>query len=174
VLSEAVTGTKISVSAPFFNRVNVPIALTLLLLTGAGPVLSWKRATASVLKRNFVLPAFLGLVAALVALPFGATGIYTLVCIFGAAFVINDDRHGIARGIQARKSAETGGAPGAGGASGPRRTSGATAGTSSTRGWWWLFLGVLGSSVFQKEAQRTVCETASRSRSVPTRSHCAA
>ena len=55
VLSEAVTGTKISVSAPFFNRVNVPIALTLLLLTGAGPVLSWKRVTASVSTSSVIL-----------------------------------------------------------------------------------------------------------------------
>jgi cytochrome c-type biogenesis protein CcmF len=153
VLSEAVTGTKISVSAPFFNRVNVPIALALLLLTGAGPVLSWKRATASVLKRNFVLPAFLGILATLIALPFGASGIATLVCIFGAAFVITTIVMEFARGIQARKSAE------AAGAALPaqvahlvqknkRRYGGYIVHTGIVL----LFVGVLGSSVFQKEA----------------------
>jgi cytochrome c-type biogenesis protein CcmF len=153
VLSEAVTGTKISVSAPFFNRVNVPIALALLLLTGAGPVLSWKRATASVLKRNFVLPTFLGVLATLIALPFGASGIATLVCIFGAAFVITTIVMEFARGIQARKSAE------AVGAALPaqvahlvqknkRRYGGYIVHTGIVL----LFVGVLGSSVFQKEA----------------------
>jgi cytochrome c-type biogenesis protein CcmF len=76
VLSEAVTGEKISVSAPFFNRVNVPIARALLLLTGIGPVLSWKRATASVLKRNFLIPTFVGTLATLIGIPVGLHGVY--------------------------------------------------------------------------------------------------
>ena len=38
VISEAITGEKISVDAPFFNRVNIPIGLFLLLLTGVGPL----------------------------------------------------------------------------------------------------------------------------------------
>ena len=37
VLSEAVRGSKISVGPPFFNRVNIPIAMFLLFLTGVGP-----------------------------------------------------------------------------------------------------------------------------------------
>ena len=151
VLSEAVTGTKISVSAPFFNRVNVPIALTLLLLTGAGPVLSCKRVTASVLKRNFVLPAFLGVIAVLVALPFGATGVYPLVCIFGAAFVITTIVMEFARGIQARKSAETGALPGQV-VSLVQKNKRRYGGYIVHAGMVVIFLGVLGSSVFQKEA----------------------
>ena len=103
VVSEAVTGAKISVSAPFFNRVNVPIALALLLLTGAGPVLSWKRATMSVLKRNFLIPTFVGLLATLIGLPFGLSGLYPIVCVFGAAFVVSTIVMEFARGLQARK-----------------------------------------------------------------------
>jgi cytochrome c-type biogenesis protein CcmF len=151
VLSEAVTGTKISVSAPFFNRVNVPIALALLLLTGAGPVLSWKRATASVLKRNFVLPAFLGTVALLVALPFGATGVYPLVCIFAAAFVTTTIVMEFARGIQARKSVETGALP-AQMTHLVQKNKRRYGGYIVHAGMVILFVGVLGSSVFQKEA----------------------
>ncbi len=151
VVSEAVTGTKISVSAPFFNRVNVPIALALLLLTGAGPVLSWKRATASVLKRNFVLPTVMGVLAAGIAIPFGAEGVYPLVCIFGAAFVVTTIVMEFARGIQARKSSETAALP----AQvvhlvkkNKRRYGGYIVHTGIVL----LFVGVLGSSVFQKEA----------------------
>ncbi len=46
VLSEAVTGSKISVGAPFFNRINIPIAMFLLFLTGIGPVaLAWRKTS---------------------------------------------------------------------------------------------------------------------------------
>jgi cytochrome c-type biogenesis protein CcmF len=151
VISEAVTGTKISVSAPFFNRVNVPIALALLLLTGAGPVLSWKRVTASVLKRNFILPAFLGFLSILIALPFGATGPYTLICIFGAVFVVTTIVMEFARGIQARKSAETGALPGQV-AHLVQKNKRRYGGYIVHLGMVILFIGVLGSSVFQKES----------------------
>ena len=45
VISEAVTGEKITVSAPFFNKVNVPIAIFLMFLTGVGPLLAWRKAS---------------------------------------------------------------------------------------------------------------------------------
>ena len=151
VLSEAVTGTKISVSAPFFNRVNVPIALALLLLTGAGPVLSWKRATASVLQRNFILPLFMGALALLIALPFGVTGVYPLVCIFAAAFVTTTIVMEFARGVQARKGLETGALPSQV-AQLVRKNKRRYGGYIIHGGMVILFVGVLGSSVFQKEA----------------------
>lgn len=151
VISEAVTGTKISVSAPFFNRVNVPIALTLLLLTGAGPVLSWKRATASVLKRNFVLPTFMGVLVTAIAMPFGAGGVYPLLCIFGAAFVTTTIVMEFARGIQARRDLETGALPSQV-AHLVQKNKRRYGGYIIHGGMVVLFIGVLGSSVFQKEA----------------------
>ena len=151
VLSEAVTGTKISVSAPFFNRVNVPIALALLLLTGAGPVLSWKRATASVLQRNFVLPVFMGALALLIALPFGVTGVYPLVCIFAAAFVTTTIVMEFARGVQARRAVEASALPGQV-AHLVQKNKRRYGGYIVHAGMVILFVGVLGSSVFQKES----------------------
>ncbi|MBI2687400.1 MAG: heme lyase CcmF/NrfE family subunit [Acidobacteria bacterium] len=56
VISEAVTGEKVSVDAPWFNRINIPIALFLLFLTGVGPLLAWRRVSAEGLKRNFKWP----------------------------------------------------------------------------------------------------------------------
>jgi cytochrome c-type biogenesis protein CcmF len=56
VISEAVTGEKISVDAPFFNRVNIPIGLFLLFLTGVGPLIAWRRSSVDSLKRNFMWP----------------------------------------------------------------------------------------------------------------------
>ncbi len=150
VLSEAVTGAKISVSAPFFNRVNVPIALALLMLTGVGPVLSWKRATASVLKRNFVIPAFLGVVAVLVSLPLGLHGVYPIVCVFGSAFVLAAIVMEFARGIQARKDIDRA-APPVAVVHLVQKNKRRYGGYIVHLGVVMIFVGVLGSSVFQKE-----------------------
>ncbi len=57
VISEAITGEKISVDAPFFNRVNIPIAMFLLLLTGVGPLIAWRKSSFESLKRAFLWPA---------------------------------------------------------------------------------------------------------------------
>ena len=69
VISEAVTGEKISVGAPFFNRINIPIGLFLLFLTGVGPLFAWRRTSLESLRRNFQWPlaAALVLVAGLAA-----------------------------------------------------------------------------------------------------------
>jgi cytochrome c-type biogenesis protein CcmF len=61
VISEAVTGEKISVDGPFFNRINGPIALGLLLLTGVGPLIAWRRSSVESLKRAFFWPSIAGL-----------------------------------------------------------------------------------------------------------------
>ena len=63
VISEAVKGVKITVSAPFFNKVNVPIAILLMFLTGVGPLLAWRKASTNSLKRNFLWPAGIALAA---------------------------------------------------------------------------------------------------------------
>src|SRR5438270_7632253 len=57
VLSEWVQGTKVTVGPPFFIRVNIPVALLLLLLTALGPLLAWRKTSLESLKRNFSIPA---------------------------------------------------------------------------------------------------------------------
>ncbi len=69
VISEKLTGEKISVDAPFFNRVNIPIALFLMFLTGVGPLIAWRRSSVESLKRAFLWPTVAG-VALMVALAF--------------------------------------------------------------------------------------------------------
>lgn len=56
LVAEAVTGEKISVGPPFFEKVNFPIGLVLLALAGVGPVIAWRRATKRNLRRNFTIP----------------------------------------------------------------------------------------------------------------------
>jgi cytochrome c-type biogenesis protein CcmF len=69
VISEAVTGEKISVDRPFFERVNIPIGLFLLFLTGVGPLIAWRRSSGESLRRAFQWPA-VAAVALMIALAF--------------------------------------------------------------------------------------------------------
>jgi len=87
VLSEWVVGSKISVGAPFFDKVNVPIAMFLLFLTGVGPLLAWRKTSTDALKRNFMWPSIGGLLAGVVAFAFGDRQFYPLICLILSVFV---------------------------------------------------------------------------------------
>ena len=87
VLSEWVVGNKISVGPPFFNKVNVPIALFLLLLTGVGPLLAWRKTSFDSLRRNFAWPVMLGMASGIIAFSFGFREIYSLICLILCVFV---------------------------------------------------------------------------------------
>jgi cytochrome c-type biogenesis protein CcmF len=57
LISEAVAGVQVSVGAPYFNSVTVPLFLFLVFLMGVGPIIAWRRASWDNLKRNFLWPA---------------------------------------------------------------------------------------------------------------------
>jgi cytochrome c-type biogenesis protein CcmF len=57
LLSEAIAGTQVSVGAPYFNSVTVPLFLLLVFLMAVGPMIAWRRASWDNLKRNFLWPA---------------------------------------------------------------------------------------------------------------------
>jgi len=72
LISEGFTGQQISVGPPFFNRVNIPIGLILLALTGIGPVIAWRKASKRNLRKNFAMPLA---IAAGVAVGFAVAGV---------------------------------------------------------------------------------------------------
>ena len=57
ILSEYVVGNKVTVGAPFYNRVAIPIGLFLLFLTGVGPLLPWRATSLRSIRRNFIVPS---------------------------------------------------------------------------------------------------------------------
>ena len=71
IISEYVQGTKVTVGAPFYNRVAVPIGLFLVFLTGIGPLLPWRATSFKAIKRNFVLPVIALWVTVIVCLAVG-------------------------------------------------------------------------------------------------------
>ncbi len=61
-----------TVGAPFYNAVAVPIGLFLLFLTGVGPLLPWRSTSLKAIKRNFVLPSIALWVTVIVCFVAGA------------------------------------------------------------------------------------------------------
>jgi len=66
LLSEALAGVQVSVGAPYFNSVTVPLFLCLVFLMGVGPMIAWRKASWDNLRRNFLWPALGSLVVALI------------------------------------------------------------------------------------------------------------
>lgn len=87
LVAEAVRGVKISVGAPFFNSVNVPISVGLVLLMGVGPLIAWRRASLEQLKRHFLWPAVTGLAGAGALFALGIRGGWGLAA-FGAGIFV--------------------------------------------------------------------------------------
>ncbi len=87
VLSEWVRGTKISVGVPFFNTINLPIAMFLLFLTGVGPLLAWRKTSMASLRKNFGGPLLVGVVAGVIGMALGLRGFYVVTCLILSVFV---------------------------------------------------------------------------------------
>jgi cytochrome c-type biogenesis protein CcmF len=103
ILSEAIRGTKISVGPPFFNRVNVPLGLLLLLLTGIGPLIAWRKTSIPNLKRQFVWPTVAGLGVVALLLAGGMRDPYAMLALAIAGFVTGTIGQEFFRGVRARR-----------------------------------------------------------------------
>jgi cytochrome c-type biogenesis protein CcmF len=98
LLSQEFTGEKLTVGPPFFNRLNVPLGLVLLFLTGIGPLFAWQRTSPAGLRRNFALPVALALAATGILAGLGVRDFYSLVslslCSFVAATILLEFHQG--------------------------------------------------------------------------------
>lgn len=88
VLSRWVKGTMITVGPPFFNYINIPIGLLLLLLTGIGPLFAWRKTSFESLRKAFFWPAIFSAAVCAALLAGGMRNFYTVVCLILSAFVL--------------------------------------------------------------------------------------
>jgi len=79
IFSELLTGEQITVGAPYFNKINIPIALFLLFLTGVGPLLAWRKTSFASMRRLFLWPALGAVVTAVAAIAGGVRSIYPII-----------------------------------------------------------------------------------------------
>ncbi|HYZ97736.1 MAG TPA: heme lyase CcmF/NrfE family subunit [Acidimicrobiales bacterium] len=76
---EALNDEQLSVGAPYFERMTMPIGLTLLFLMAIAPVLPWRKASGEVLSQRLFWPAWTGTAAVVVAVLLGAHGLAPLL-----------------------------------------------------------------------------------------------
>jgi len=105
LISEIFTGNEASVGPPWFDRYTVPLALLLVLLSGIGPVIAWRRATLANARRNFLVPLSCGALTLLVLLAAGVAHKPLAIAMFcGAAFVLGSVGQEFFRGARARRA----------------------------------------------------------------------
>ena len=102
-LSEAITGTRLTVAAPFFNKWMAPIGLILLFLTGVGPLLGWRKTAFINLRNQFMWPTTFGVVAAGALLAFGLRNWASVSCFALSAFVFGTILQEFAWGANIRR-----------------------------------------------------------------------
>ena len=112
LISEALTGDERSVGPPFFNSVTTPLAILLVLFTGIGPLLAWRRVSAGRLWGLVWRPlATAGVVTVLLAIFTDATSEPAALIMFAfATFALTAIGQEFLRGAAAQR-ALAGGSP---------------------------------------------------------------
>ncbi len=113
LISQAVTGTKVSVGPPAFRPFIVPLALMLVLLSGIGPIIAWRRITVANLRRNFTFPVVVGVLTLVALLAVGGVVAkpFALIMFALGAFVAATVSQELWRGVAARRAASGMGFP---------------------------------------------------------------
>jgi cytochrome c-type biogenesis protein CcmF len=88
MISELIQGEQITVGAPYFNKINVPIGLFLLFLTGVGPLLAWRKTSIHSMMRIFLWPSLAGIATAVVCLVAGIRSLYPVMAFALSAMVL--------------------------------------------------------------------------------------
>ena len=105
LISEALTGKRASVGPPWFSRYTVPLAIGLVLLSGVGPLMAWRRASGPAMLRTFAVPLGVALVAAATLVVALGTSSPTAVALFVvAAFTLTAVGQEYTRGARARRA----------------------------------------------------------------------
>jgi cytochrome c-type biogenesis protein CcmF len=104
-LSEAVRGERLTVGPPFFNQWMLPVGLTLLLLTGIGPLLAWRKSTLVNLRDSFLFPVTCGVAVGVAVVALGVPIWASGICFALSAFVFGTIGQEFWRGARVRQNA---------------------------------------------------------------------
>ncbi|MFQ5851215.1 MAG: heme lyase CcmF/NrfE family subunit [Candidatus Binatia bacterium] len=102
LISEAVAGVQVSVGAPYFNSVTVPLFLLMVFLMGVGPMIAWRKASWDNLRRNFLWPTVASLLIALALFLWWIRDILPLLGFTLSAFVVFTILFDTVRAVRAR------------------------------------------------------------------------
>ncbi len=102
LISEIFQGKTLTVGAPFYNQMNGPVLLVLLLLMGVGPLLPWRHATRATVWHTLQVPVTGALAVAVVLAALGVRNLFALLSFGACALVVISISLEWARGVRAR------------------------------------------------------------------------
>ena len=102
LVAEAVRGIKVSVGAPFFNRMGLPIMVATLFLLGVGPLLPWHRTTRDELYHRIRIPGAVLVGTLIVSIAAGVRDVYAMLAIAFGTFALATVVREFWRGAEAR------------------------------------------------------------------------
>lgn len=102
-ITEAVSGQRLTVGPPFFNRWMTPIGLALLALTGVGPLLAWRKSTVKNLVEQFMFPVAMGLLTAGAVVALGVRVWSSGICFALCGFTFGTIAQEFYRGANVRR-----------------------------------------------------------------------
>lgn len=105
LISEFVTGTRINVGPPYFNKVMAPIMLGLVILMALCAVIPWHKAVVDRFLRSLTIPLLVAVIFAITLVAFGVKGIYPIIGLAAAVFMISTHIMEFAHGTRARRRA---------------------------------------------------------------------
>jgi cytochrome c-type biogenesis protein CcmF len=102
IVSEGLTGTKITVGPPFFDQVAGPQMLVLVLLMGIAPLMAWAKANGRALGRMTLWPLLIGIAATAVLLASGRPQILPALAMLLCFYTLAQTVFEYVRGVRAR------------------------------------------------------------------------
>jgi cytochrome c-type biogenesis protein CcmF len=105
LVADAFRGVQVSVGAPFFNKMTLPMCVALIFLMGVGPALPWRRADPVELRRKLVVPIGIMLAAIVAGLVLRVPYFLTVLAFAFAAFALATHVQEFATGTRARMRA---------------------------------------------------------------------
>ena len=94
LLVDTLYGTKVTVGAPYYNKVFLPIVLVILILMGIAPMIAWRKSSRDNIRKNFLIPAVIAVAGAVISAILGIRQVYPLaaaaIVYFVAATIITD------------------------------------------------------------------------------------
>jgi cytochrome c-type biogenesis protein CcmF len=104
-VAEAIRGVKVSVGAPFFNRMTIPLCVALLFLIGVGPVLPWRGGKPGQVRSQLLVPLVALLGALVLSIVLRVPSAWAVVAFAFAAFSLTGNVQVFIRGAAARRRA---------------------------------------------------------------------
>ena len=100
---EALQQRQIVVGEPFFDRLTIPIGLTMLFIMAVAPVLPWRQDGRQVMSQRLLVPALVGLAALVLSLVVGASGVAPLLAFALGGFAAGSALRHLVRAVRVQR-----------------------------------------------------------------------